>query len=293
MIEVMDKSKESFSIGFKGKNDIDLKELISTLDGTIELIDFVSNSLDKNSFIKVNVQGSRKGSFIIDLCVLAKEGLKLINVPNITYAKLCIDTVCGLFTLKKHLKGEKAKAVLPDNKGNVVIENKDTEKLTISTQIYNIYGVESNQAMKRIFSNCDREGFYIENQKKKMFEVDKSEFSNMAKDIESVVEEKVITSNSKITVSVKKADFIGESKWELMYNPKCIKATIKDEKFIENLHDGNISITAKTNMEIELLTETYLNEIGEQTKTVHYINEVTKISNIDELKQLKFEYKNN
>lgn len=49
----MDKSKESFSIGFKGKNDIDLKELISSLDGTIELIDFVSNSLDKNSFIKV------------------------------------------------------------------------------------------------------------------------------------------------------------------------------------------------------------------------------------------------
>ncbi|GAA0763923.1 hypothetical protein [Clostridium sartagoforme] len=293
MIEVMDKSKESFSIGFKGKNDIDLKELISTLDGTIELIDFVSNSLDKNSFIKVNVQGSRKGSFIIDLCVLAKEGLNLINVPNITYAKLCIDTVCGLFTLKKHLKGEKAKSVFPDNNGNVVIENKDTKKLTINTQIYNIYGVESNQAMKRIFSNCGREGFYIENQNKKIFEIDKNEFSNMTKDIESVVDEKVIKSNSKIIVSVKKADFIGESKWELMYKTKCIKAAIKDERFIENLHNGNVSITAKTNMEIELLTETYLNEIGEQTKTVHYINEVIKISNTDELKQLKFEYSNN
>ena len=293
MIEVMDKSKESFSIGFKGENDIDLKELISSLDGTIELIDFVSNSIDKNSFIKVNVQGSRKGSFIVDLCVLAKEGINLINVQNVTYAKLCIDTVCGLFALKKHLKGEKAKSVLPDDNGNVIIENKNTEKLVINNYIYNMYGPESNQAMKRIFSNCDREGFYIENRGEKIVEIDRNDFRNMSKDIESVVEEKIIKSKSKITVLVKKADFIGESKWELMYNNKCIRASIKDERFVEDLHNGNVSITSKTYMEVELLTETYLNEIGEQTKTIHYINEVIKISNADELKQLKFEYKNN
>lgn len=290
MIEVMDKSKESFSIGFKGENDIDLKELISSLDGTIELIDFVSNSLDKNSFIKVNVQGSRKGSFIVDLCVLAKEGLNLINVPNITYAKLCIDTVCGLFTLKKHLKGEKAKSVLRDDNGSVVIENKDTEKITINNHIYNIYGSESNQAMKRIFSNCDREGFYIENGGKRVVEIDKYEFANMSKDIDTVLKENVVKSESKIIVGVKKADFVGESKWELIYNNKSIKASIKDEKFIEKLHNGHIPITAKTYMEIELLTETYLNEIGEQTKTLHYINEVIDIRNVDELNQIEFKY---
>ena len=43
MQTVMDMSKESFSIGFKGENNIDLKELLHSLDGTVELIDFVSD----------------------------------------------------------------------------------------------------------------------------------------------------------------------------------------------------------------------------------------------------------
>lgn len=290
MKEVMDISKECFSIGFKGENDIDLKELISSLDGTVELIDIVSNSLDKSSFMKINVQGSRKGSFIIDLCVLAKEGLSLLDKDNITFAKLCIDTVCSIFSLKKHLKGEKPNSVSPTGNGSVVIENKDNERLTINNYIYNIYGTETDQAMKRIFSKCERQGFYIEDSVGKVVEIDKSDFENMSKDIDILREEKIIKSSSKVIVAVKKADFIGESKWELVYKDKLLKASIKDEDFKEKLHGGGVPITAKTYMEIQLLTETHLNEINEPIKTIHFIDKVIHINNQDELKQIEFEY---
>lgn len=289
MQTIMDMSKESFSIGFKGENNIDLKDLLHSLDGTVELIDFVSNSLDKESFTKINVQGTRTGSFIIDFCFLAREGLGLFNTENITYAKLCLDTVCALFNLKKHLKGKKAKSVASTEAGKVTIENVDSEKLVINTYIYNMYGSESNQSMKRIFSECKRDGFYIENKGKKIVEIDKSEFSNMGKDIDSLLEETVTTTTARLMVGIKKADFVGESKWELIYNNKVLKASIKDIDFKEALHNGSISITGKTCMEIELLTEAHLNEIGEVVKTAHYINKVLNITDSEEVEQIELE----
>lgn len=288
MREIVDLSKECFSIGFKGKDDIDLKELISSLDGTIELINIVSNHLDKNSFIKINVSGTRSGSFVVDMCAIAKEGLNLINSTNMTYAKLCIDTVCALLTLKKHLKGENAKSVIKDKDGNVIIENKDAEKIIVNNTTYNIYGVDSNKAMQRIFSKCDRDGFYIENEEGRAVEIDKDDFKNMVQDVDSIIQEKKVLTKSQIIVSIKKADFLGESKWELIYKKRSFKASIKDSEFLENLHGGKISITSKTNMEINLITETYLNEIGEEIKTVHYVEKVIDLKDLDEFNQIEF-----
>lgn len=280
MEEIVDISKEIFSLGFKGENDIDLKELLNSLDGAVQLIDYISRSLDDNSFINVKVKGSRKGSFLIDLIAIAKDKLSFFNTENISFAKLCIDTFCGLLKLKKHLKGDKPKSVKEISEGMYLVENKDCENITVNNYVFNLQGPECDQAIKRIFPNCNRPGIYVKKHDEIAVEIDKQDFDVMVKDIEmNTNENKIIKTSSDVTVKIKKPDFTGGSKWELIYNNKIIKAAIKDTVFMDNIHKGEISITAITNAKVKLITETKLNEIGEVIKTTHYVEKVIDINN--------------
>lgn len=291
MKEVVDISNASFSLGFGGENEIDLKDLISSLDGTVELLDYVAKSLDKDSYIKINVKGSRKGSFIIDFGIIAKEVCNLLTVENVAFASVCLDSFCKIIEVKKHLKGDKPKTVSPDGKGNVIIENVDSEKLHIENHVYNLYGDYSDKALKRIFSNCNRDSVYIESDGAKRVEIPKDMFPLMEKEIcidrdDSAIN--ITNSSAEIIIGIKKADFYGSSQWEIAYNGKILKASVNDKKFIEDLHEGDVSITSKTTMKVELRSELSINEIGEVVKTSYSIEKILDIyTNKTEHVQLK------
>lgn len=281
MEKIMDESNSSFSIGFGGANEIDIKELMNSLDGVVGLIDYISTSLENDSFTKIKVKGSREGSFIIDLSVLVQSAATLLTSSNIQFAKLCIETLCDLFKLKQHLKGEKPKNICKNKEGNLIVENKDCENIQIYYNTYNIYTPECDEYMKRTFSSCsNRDSVYIEDNGEKKIEIPKDDFKYMEKEIAVDLndeKETVLKTNVEIIAGIKKVDFLGSSQWELCYSGKTIKATLEDEEFKFKLHEGNISINSKTNIKIDLETEVFLDKIGQVIKTNYRIKRIIEI----------------
>ncbi|MDO6355297.1 hypothetical protein Q3V94_09515 [Caloramator sp. CAR-1] len=69
-------------------------------------------------------------------------------------------------------------------------------------------------------------------------------------------------------------------------NNKVIKATIEDEKFINEVHEGYVYINSKTIIFAELEIETTLNKYNESVKNVYKITKVLHLKN-DRYMQLR------
>lgn len=288
-MQIHNKSESDFSICFGGENEIEIKTLIDTLNSTLELINYVANEEDKDAFMKINVRGTRKGSFVVELAALAGVVPTLLNTQNVNLAKTCIDSVCGLLNIKKHLKGEKPKSV-SNNGETVKIENNDCEKIEIQNYIFNFYNEQTDSMISKVFSSCNRDYFKIKRENEELVCVDKSEFGHMTKQIEiQETSERIISNTTEIELKIKKPDFTGNSQWELtdLNNKKTFKASVEDESFIYKVHSGDISINSKTTIIVRLYVETTINELNEVIKDIYIVKEVKKIvkNNLD-LEQL-------
>ena len=290
MLQISNKSATDFSICFGGENEIEIKTLITTLDSTLELINYVINKDQKDAFIKINVKGTQKGSFEVELNALAGIIPTLLTSQNINVAKACIDSVVGLLNIKKHLKGESPKSV--DSSGEAVkIENCTCDKIEVRVNTYNLYSEESDKMISKIFSNCQRDSFAIKQDGEKKVLIEKPEFENMTKDIslDSVIQERVVKNVTKVELYIKKPDLTGNSQWELIHSlrSKSIKAVMEDKNFVNKVHHGDISINAKTTIVVELEIETYLDEFNEKTKEIFTVKNVIEVKQ-NGTEQIKF-----
>lgn len=292
MIQLCNKSETNFSICFGGENEIEVKMFIDTLESTLELINYVANKEDKEAFIKINVKGTQNGSFKVHLAAIAGFIPTLININNINFARSCIDLACGMINIKKHLKGEKPKKV--ERKGDsVVIENIHSESAEFNVKVFNFYNQDSDKIISKIFSNCDREYFKINNEDEDLVFIGQNEYENMRKIIEienAETEERIIINTIESEFLIKKPDLTGNSQWELVdinNNNKTIRATIEDKNFISQVHSGDIYINSKTIIKAALQIETTLNKYNESIKDVYTIKDVKKLKN-NKYEQLSF-----
>lgn len=278
--------KSSFSICFGGENEIELKTLINTLDATLELIEYVSNRTEDCAEIKVNVKDAQKGSFKVNFEAMVAIIPTLFTIQNINLAKTCIDTVCGLINIKKHLKGEKPKSITKEGE-KVVIENNSCEKIIVDNRTFNFYNSQVDETISKIFSYCDREYYEIKGENSNSVRVSSEEYEFMKRNI-NIEEERVVRSTITSAFKVKKPDLTGNSQWELIdiNNNKVIKATIEDEKFINEVHEGYVYINSKTTIFAELEIETTLNKYNESVKDVYKITKVLHLKN-DRYMQLR------
>lgn len=279
MLEMHEKSEAKFSMHFGGEKEIDLRTLITSLDGTVELINNVANAQDKDAFVKINVTGTREGSFVIDLAAIASTAHTLLTKENVNFAKTCIDSVCGLFTIKKHLRGENPKKI-ESSGDNVAIENVHAEKIEVNVNTYNLYTEDNDKVISKIFTNCNRDYVKVEDGGGREVFIDKIDFDNMRKKIslDDTIEEQIIVNAVKTNLTIKRPDLTGNSQWDLVYsrngNQKIIKATIEDKKFLYDVHNAKISVNAKTSISVELETTVRINEIGETDKQLYAIKKV-------------------
>lgn len=290
MLQICNKSVADFSICFGGENEIEIKTLINTLDSTLELINYVINKNDKDAFMKINVKGTKKGSFEIELKALVGMVPTLITDENVNLAKTCIDSVIELLNIKKHLKGEQPKSI--NNSGETVeIENYNCDKIKVSVNTYNLYNEDSDKIISKVFSKCSRDFFAIKQDNEKKVIVEKTEFENMLKEIsmDSIKKERFERKITEAELYIKKPDLTGNSQWELIYllRSKAIKAVIEDKRFINKVHSGYISINSKTTILVELEIETYFDEFNEKIKEIFTIRKVIEVKQ-NGIEQVKF-----
>jgi hypothetical protein len=256
MVENFIESKESFIISFGGKTSIDAKTFSQTIDSTIELLKESAFANDPNCFIKLEIKANQVGSFetIIDMIIRHKNDL--LKIPSI--AGDILEGLLNFLSIKKHLKGKKAKKI-ESNQTETAIQNQDNEIKKFSKKIGNIY-FQNNKIDNLIinqFTNLseDKRSNYIIKTSGAEIIINENSFENMK---QVLVDENPIVKTIKqkpisVDLLVKKPDLLGDSKWQFIYI-KNIEAKIEDELFLEKVRNRQIVILAgdKINCELEI-----------------------------------------
>ncbi|EMO55888.1 hypothetical protein [Leptospira noguchii] len=95
---------------------------------------------------------------------------------------------------------------------------------------------------------------------------------------ESLVHSKSKT-NAKEKLIIKKADFLGESKWDFRVGNRRVEAKIVDEEWMQMLHNREIRLTTGDSLLVILRTELGLDKNGKLVTTKHEIVKVLKLEN--------------
>lgn len=225
-----------FTIKFGGDGNIRANTLTTFLDQYTQLLYLINNELGYNpDDLVVEVSPPENGSFKIRI----KPKYKNLILDKI--GDLSAATFAGLILLyaanASHTNDlDQIKQLLLEKQ----IKEADAPKI-----IYNIYqntGARYKIEQTFIAVNKDENitDLKIEQNDYEVINVPKSEFSkiiqeNIQKEIEIIPESDVLTDEA--TLIVKTIHFEGQAKWAFIFRGYLIKASIKDDDFIEKLNN--------------------------------------------------------
>lgn len=287
MLRVVDKSVENMQIKFEGTNDIDIETFSTALRNTVLSLRIIADEmLDEEQFCKFKIKDVKKGAFIIDIGAFI-----ITNYPQvISQVPTVLTTFKTILDIKKHLKGKEPKEVKQIDENYVEITNNEGQIINVYKPVINLYG--SNEQLEKNISNIfgkvskdkDRNGitFQIENKNGISSTSFDSLEVNTAKeqiDVSTLVDD-IETNIITTVVTVIKPDFYGNSKWQVFFNANRINVDIKDEQFLDRVHQDEISFKGSTRLRVKLRTRYKINDVGfpiEGSQTDYAIMEVLEV----------------
>lgn len=275
-----------FKIKFDGEqHQIDANVLINSLIHTTTLVHEVNRSIDPSRKIQVNVKAPEKGSFLIhlELVDLLNKAAQLVTRENIETTSYIIISLVGLFEIKRHLFGAKAKNV--DKTGDKTkIENKNGDVFYIDHAVFNIYEKNSTvqDALTQNFENINNEpsitGFEIlDVDDKELFKVDREDFEPLSVKDE-VTREGERTRTEIATLNIARVSFEKGLTWDLYYKGHKIKAKIDDPDFQKRIDSGEafakgdiLEADLKINQKWDETVQTYVNKSFVVSRIVRHL----------------------
>ncbi|MGB9805045.1 hypothetical protein, partial [Desulfofundulus sp.] len=235
------KNKVSLCIKYESQvYQIDVDTLVVSLLHFSELTSAVSKELIPAGEIKLKIEATEKGSFVVIL--EAVKGIIGGLFDFLTNEKETIDsihkvinTILDLLSLKRFLGGKKPESIKFEN-GNVVLE-KDGAKIVVNQTVYRIYCKNSkvNFHIEKMFEslseNLEVDGFSVVTNKGGTFHANREEFYKLAADNEITESEKIREVKEKVRLTVVKVVFQKNRKWDFIYEGNKISAYIADEGF--------------------------------------------------------------
>lgn len=261
----------NFVIKFDGESEIDAETLSSVLHNVIEILKGIAYEIDQEAYVKLKINTTKKGSFEVDLATIASYipklfwGGALTAGGVLTIASLCTRSFKDILDIKKHLQGDKPKKV-EQNDDVLIVTNSSGKELSLSTKeskadVY-FQNAKFDNCVVNIFNklNTDsgRTDFHMHQEGQEQITIKKEEYTGMSIPVMKESDDSISTvqEQTNANVFVKKPDFRGTSKWELMFLGKSIKAEIKDVEWLEKVHTGEISgFGAKVTIPVEMLIE--------------------------------------
>lgn len=264
------KSKAEMSFHLDGDNEIDAILLSKMINDTVELTKLVSQEVDPDAYLKMNITAFKNGSFEIDFSAICLvENLLTVLGAAATTAGAIIGAVKGAIKLKKTLKGKKEKSVkeLPD--GSVEVENADGEKITVpnASQIV-IRDIKADQLVTNISyyvgEHNPNGGFTVSDKDGSVY-CSANDIIHMSRQAD--IEEETICrrSNVRAKLIIRKPDFEGRSKWGFIYLDKKIEASIEDDDFLAWFKD-NSTVSRGDHISVTLEIYVDLDRNGEPIK---------------------------
>ncbi len=278
-------SSEEFSVTFGGGSSIGT-ELYSK---SIESIGFLVKESGKivgikssgvtefDSPLRLEIKANeenKEGNFNTRFILTVQHLPILGSVINITGEIL--DIVLSWIELKQHLKGsrEKNRQDLDNNKSTV--ENKNGEKKTFSTPAVKRFLDNSrvDKSIVNLFSQNNRKHVSL-GLKEASIQVQQNEFVEMTSII-PIGEETVKREVEDITAElhIKKPDLLGKSMWGFVINNELIEATVKDDSFLNKVHDGSMKLNAGLQINCKIQTESKIDKKGQVTNIKYTVLKV-------------------
>lgn len=243
---------------------IDVRELAPSLLAFADLVDNVNKVLGGEQKIQVllNQDSIQKGSFDIttilqysliqqvQLFVSAADQNGLSSIMTVLgWGAIGEGIVAGIFTFIKKIQGRKIKAV--EEQGNkVTVTLSDGKTIVTSQNTFNVYlNINCRQSIDRVLAPLQTEGIDTfelrdpkqSSNKQAIESIDKTDVPyfkappvNSAENVETFPEQEM-------TVKITSVTFEKGNKWKLTDGNNTFWATIKDEKFLDDVDKGNIA----------------------------------------------------
>lgn len=245
------KQKESdcFKIHFEGHVDqIDVNVLVNNLLHTSTIIQEANKFLDTGKKIEVMIRPFEKGSFIVNvelIATVADELKSLFTKENIQVAANVVVVFSGLLTLKSFLGGKRPKSIEKKDKNTTIITNQNDNKTIVDNRVYNFFvsSPEANDAVSKAFEAINNEpgitAYEIQGRKgEQLARIEKPDFAAMTEDLLPDDKNDRRVEESSAILTIIGLSFDESQRWEFSYKGRRINAKIKDPNFYERIDKG-------------------------------------------------------
>ena len=275
-------NNNSLRIKFEGNDYIKLKTLKSAIDSAMTCLTEITNKEEYKEAKPDFIVKIEKGSFIIEIAI--KTSVVLIS-------NFIAKKVVGLFKTRKHLEGEPPKVVIHQT-NNVFITNSNNVTVSIDNEIFEEYKNEKietklAQLSRNLATDSTRTTFSVSEVNNENEIIDNVDYGyqdikNTLKAIDVMSINTTPSANvmQNVKLGIIKCYLDGAGQWEfrILQSGTKISATIKDSKFLGELHADKIKVSKGTTLTVDLECQMKLDRSEMPTgKTIYSILAVKSI----------------
>lgn len=269
---------ESFKIRFKGDNSIEIQQLFGCILGIEEAYKACLCAQYHAPSATLHAVAVKEGSFEIEL-----QSVVALAPDIITYippALTCFKTLLEIVKIKRELKGKKPLQV--EQKGATAqITNCDGDVHYHDCKVTNMYfnNCRIDAGLARAFTATSvgkpKESLQISSGDESV-EIIEGDYPIMATAIiepeEKYLRKMVNTVQEELLI--KKADLIGNSKWDFICGNKTIAAAIEDNAFLERVHSGKVTFASGAKLLVQLRIEADFDEYLSPRNHKYYVEKI-------------------
>jgi len=246
----MSDEEYDFSIKLTGKlTEIDVNTFLDTVGNIVIGLHQINDEVRPGKGLQITIKeikpdGSMGFFFTLKHALIDKLPLlQYITKNDLETVSSLVLILVGLLTIRKLLKGEKAKEVTQEREMTTII-NAQGDKIQIDNRTYDIFTENQviDAALGKTFDTLEGDesvqGFELyESGKKKVFDLDRGEFSLLSKPAVMPEEDTRVKKEDAI-LTMFKVVFEKGYKWQFFYQGVKISADIKDETFFARIDKG-------------------------------------------------------
>lgn len=282
-------SIDTFRVKFEGGNSIDAELFTRTINNIVDLVKASAQAVDPNAFLRLEIKATKEGSFETVIDAVAKYTPDLINKDNTRLACEIVTGFLAFLQVKSHLKGRKAKSI--ESKGKIsYVKNQDGEEVAFPKNAVEVYFGDSkiDNTVVNIFTDLKesgREGLLVEHTGQ-VAPFKKEDCDNMTAHI--VEQDKTAASNKtsetikQCSLTLRKPDLIGRSKWGVIFAGHPIDIKITDEEFLTKFREGKVIIFSGCKLICDLNIKSDMDEEYNPIKSEYEVIKVHGIQGKEE-----------
>lgn len=269
---------ENFGICFKGDNSIEIQQLFGYIMGIEEAYKACLNAQYHAPSTTLHAVAIKEGSFQIELqSVVALAPDIITYIPPVLTG---FKTLLEIIKIKHELKGKKPLQV--EQNGNTAqITNCNGDVHYHDCNVTNLYFNNCNidAGLTRAFAAASvgkpKEAVQISSGNESV-EIEEADYPTMATSIieQEEKEPRKMVNTIQAELLIKKADLIGNSKWDFISGKKTITATIEDSVFLERVHSGRVTFASGAKLLVQLRVEADFDEYLSPRNHRYYVEKI-------------------